>query len=118
MEIESQRLDFLTLTIHITKAQNVLEHIREGRKKKKKKPKEPRPSHATWAARDTWVACDLNRARCLGRAQPRSLATQALRAAQVARRLGRALPGQRVTQAARSQEIGRASCRERVCLSV
>ena len=37
MEIESLRLDFLTIIdIHITKAQNILEHIREGRKKKKK----------------------------------------------------------------------------------
>ena len=33
----------------------ILEHIREGRKKKKK-PGEPRPSRATWAARDSRVA--------------------------------------------------------------
>ena len=63
MEIESQRLDFLTLTIHMTKAQNILEHIREGRKKKKKKTEEPRPSCATWAARD------LGRTRRLGSAR-------------------------------------------------
>ena len=47
MEIESLRLDFLTLIIHIniTKAQNISEHIREGRKKNKK-PEEPRLSRA------------------------------------------------------------------------
>ena len=49
MKIESLSLDFLTLIIHIniTKAQNISEHIREGRKKKKKKPEEPRPLRAT-----------------------------------------------------------------------
>ena len=110
MEIESQRLDFLT---HYTYHKSP-EHFRayQRRKEKKKKTKEPRPSHATWAARDTWVACDLNRARRLGRAQPRSLATQALRVAQVARRLGRALPGQRATQAARSQASRNATAEE------
>ena len=82
MEIMSQRLDFLTLTIHITKAQNILEHIREGRKKKKK------------TRRTQAVVRDLGRARCLGSARPEprttpgSRATQALRAAQVARRPG------------------------------
>ena len=58
MEIKSLRLDFLTLIIHIniTKAQNISEHIREGRKKKKK-PKEPRPSRAAQVvARDLGCA--------------------------------------------------------------
>ena len=47
MEIESLRLDFLILILHIniTKAQNISEHIREGRKKKKLE--EPRPLRAT-----------------------------------------------------------------------
>ena len=88
MEIESQRLDFLTFTIHITKAPNILEHIREGREKKNQKNpgRRARPglrvtpgSRATWAARDAWVARDPNRARRLGHAQPRSCATWAAR---------------------------------------
>ena len=79
MKIESLRLDFLTLIIHIniTKAQNISEHIREGRKNKNKNQKNPghraRPkqraaqvargpgsmlprSRATWAAHNVWVA--------------------------------------------------------------
>ena len=81
MKIESLRLDFLTLIIHIniTKAQNISEHIREGRKKKKKKPEEPKPSRATQAVRGP------------GRAWPRQ------HAAQVTRGPGSARPGSRVT---------------------
>ena len=70
MEIESLRLDFLTLIIHIniTKAQNISEHIREGRKKKK--PEEPRPSRATQAARGPgrarpWAARGRPRSRAM-----------------------------------------------------
>ena len=63
MEIESQRLDFLTLIIHIINAQDILEHIREGRKKKKKNQKNPgrhaRPGlRVTWVTRDAWAARD------------------------------------------------------------
>ena len=59
MEIESLRLDFLTLIIriNITKAQNISEHIRayqrRKRKKKKKKPEEPRLLRVTQAARSS-----------------------------------------------------------------
>ena len=66
MEIMSQRLDFLTLTIHITKAQNILEHIREGRKKKKKKKNQKNPGR---------------RARRLGSVRPEPRATPGSRAA-------------------------------------
>ena len=59
MKIESLRLDFLTLIIHIniTKAQNISEHIREGRKKKKNQKNigrraRPRQHAAQVVARD------------------------------------------------------------------
>ena len=72
MEIESLRLDFLTIIdIHITKAQNILEHIREGRKKKKKTRRTQVVVRDLGSAlpksRDAWVACDLRQ-----RARPRS----------------------------------------------
>ena len=82
MKIESLSLDFLSLIIHIniTKAQNISEHIREGRKKKKKKTRRTQvvtrePSRATQAV------------RCPGRATP----------GLPARDLGRALPGSCMT---------------------
>ena len=62
MEIESQRLDFLS---HYTYHKSP-EHFRayqRRKEKKKKKPEEPRPSCATWAARD------LGRTRRLGSAR-------------------------------------------------
>ena len=64
MEIESLRLDFLTLIIliNITKAQNISE------KEEKKKPEEPRPSRATQAVRNP------------GDARPRLCATPRSRA--------------------------------------
>ena len=64
MEIESQRLDFLT---HYTYHKSP-EHFRAKKKKKKTR-------------RTQVVACDLGRARCPGRVQPGSRATPALRAA-------------------------------------
>ena len=78
MEIESLRLDFLTLII--TKAQNNIRAYqrRKEEKKKKKKPKEPRPSRATQAA------CGPGH-----RMQPRQHAAQATRCP------GRARPGLR-----------------------
>ena len=83
MEIESLRLDFLILILHIdiTKAQNISEHIREGRKKKK--------TRRTQAV-----------ARDLGSAQPRSRVAQVARDPWVARSSGRARPRQRATWAA------------------
>ena len=76
MEIESLRLDFLSLIIliNITKAQNISE------KEEKKKPEEPRPSRATQAVRDlgrtrAWVAHDLGGARSPGCTSPVSHAT-------------------------------------------
>ena len=71
MEIESLRLDFLTIIdIHITKAQNILGHIREGRKKKKKTRRTQVVVRDLGSAlpksRDAWVARDLRQ-----RARPR-----------------------------------------------
>ena len=88
MEIESLRLDFLTLIIriNITKAQNISEHIREGRKKKKKTRRTQaarlRLGHARSGPRVTLGAHDLGgaTARCLGCMRPKAArATQAVR---------------------------------------
>ena len=72
MEIESLRLDFLTLII--TKAQNNIRAYQ--RRKKKKKPEEPRPSRTTQAARGpgrlvTQAARGHGHTRDLGSTQPR-----------------------------------------------
>ena len=86
MEIESLRLDFLTLIIriNITKAQNISEHIRayQRRKKKKKKPEEPRQRGYAWVTHDLGRAWRLGgaTARCLGCMRPKAArATQAVR---------------------------------------